>query len=270
MTVSCSGAERSPSCAATWSSVRDVAVALADALREADPIKGWDWSRCRTRMGRFGWDYTDVLRSLLPADGRVLDVGTGGGEVFSSVARPTDVALDVSLDMLVVARDMLPCPLVAGDHFDLPLRDSCVDVAADRHVGADPREVLRVLRPGGVFVAQHPGSRICQSIFDAFGWGSNGEFWQRHYAEVGRPFWNIDALARFYADAGCTIVRRDEADVEYEFLDEESLAFWLNSAPLPDRVDPVEHADILETLELETNWHAELLVVRAEGEGDAR
>jgi SAM-dependent methyltransferase len=237
-------------------------VSLGAALREAQPINGWDWSRCRTRMGPLGWDYVEVLRSFVPEYGRVLDVGTGGGEVYASVARPTDVALDVSLDMLAVARRRLPCPVVAADHADLPFRASWVDVVADRHVGADPREVLRCLRPGGVYVTQHPGGRICQSIFDAFGWGSNGDFWKRHYAEAGRPLWDVDALATFYADAGCTIVRRSEADVDYEFLDEESLAFWLNSAPLPEKVDPDEHAEILEHLELKTNWHAELLVVR--------
>ncbi len=236
---------------------------LAEKLRFADPIKGWDWSRCNTRMGSLGWDYIDVLRAHAPERGRVLDVGTGGGEVFSRVARPHDVAIDISIDMLRVARTNLPCPIVGGDHFSLPFRASCVDVVADRHVGADPREVLRVIRPGGVVVAQHPGARICQSIFDAFGWGSNGEFWTRHYADLGKPLWNIEALATFYAaDAGCTILRRDEADVTYEFLDEESLAFWLNSAPLPERVDPDKHAHILENLSLKTNWHAELLVVQ--------
>ena len=219
--------------------------------------------------GAFGWDYTDVLRSLLPADGRVLDVGTGGGEVFSSVARPTDVALDVSLDMLWWH---VTCSRAGSSPATTSISLCGTRASTSRRIATSVRIRVKCCAccvPEACSSAAS-GSRICQSIFDAFGWGSNGEFWQRHYAEVGKPFWNIDALARFYADAGCTIVRRDEADVEYEFLDEESLAFWLNSAPLPDRVDPVEHADILETLELETNWHAELLVVRAEGEGDAR
>jgi SAM-dependent methyltransferase len=213
-------------------------------------------------MGDFGWDYIEVLREHVRDDGVTLDIGTGGGEQFSSVARPCDVAVDFSLEMLTVARERLPCPLVAGDHHALPLRDSCVDVVAERHVGADPHEVTRVLRPGGVYVTQHPGGRICQSIFDAFGWGSNGEFWRRWYAEAGLPYWNVDALATWYADNGYEILRHETADVEYEFLDDESLAYWLLSAPLPERADPVKHAAILESIDRNTNWHAELLVVQ--------
>lgn len=69
-------------------------------------------------------------------------------------------------------------------------------------------------------------------------------------------------MASFYSGAGCQILRREEADVEYEFLDEESLAFWLRNAPLPETVDPDKHAEILADLPLKTNWHSELLVVR--------
>lgn len=213
-------------------------------------------------MGSFGWDYVDLLRAHALEGLPTLDIGTGGGEVFSAVARPGDIAMDVSLEMLAAAGERLACPLVAGDNCALPFRESRFGLVASRHVGADPLEVIRVLRPGGVYVTQHPGAHICQSIFDAFGWGSNGEFWQRWFAEADEPFWNADTMTAAFAAAGCEIVRRESADVEYEFLDEESLAFWLNSAPLPEEVDPVKHAAILETLDLKTNWHAELLVVR--------
>jgi ubiquinone/menaquinone biosynthesis C-methylase UbiE len=85
---------------------------------------------------------------------RALDVGTGGGEVFSQVARPGDVALDISLEMLGAARERLSCHLVAGDREALPFGEGWFDVVADRHVGVDPREVLHVLVPGGVYVTQ--------------------------------------------------------------------------------------------------------------------
>ena len=234
---------------------------LADLLRDTEAIRGWDWSRCRTRVGDFGWDYVEVVRSHLP-DGRVLDVGTGGGEVFSDVARPSDVALDVSLDMLAVARERLPCPLVVGHNGALPFTDASFGLVVARHVGVSPYEAVRVLRTGGTFVTQDVGGRICQNIFDAFGWGTNGAFWERFFAERGEPFWNVAAMAAAFEGLGCEILRRQEAVVEQEFLDEESLAYWLVNAPLPEVPDPDRHADILARLPLKTNWHSELLVVR--------
>ncbi len=216
----------------------------------------------RTRMGDLGWSYIDVLRDHIGPHDRLIDVGTGGGEVVSAVARPHDVALDFNMEMLDVAREHLPCRLVAGDHRALPFEAGCFDVVADRHVGSDAREVLRILRSGGRYVTQQPGSRICQNIFDAFGWGTNGDFWRRAAAAANEPYWDVSTAADFFAEAGCEILRRQEANVEYEFLNEESLAFWLRNAPLPEVVDPDLHADVLADLPLKTNWHAELLVVR--------
>jgi SAM-dependent methyltransferase len=213
-------------------------------------------------MGRLGWSYTDLLAELMRPGTVALDVGTGGGEVFSAVARPSDVALDLSLDMLTVARERLPCSLVVGDQSALPFREACVDIVADRHVGVDPREVLRVLRPDGLYITQQVGGRICDNIFEAFGWGSNEAHWRRYAEQRGEPYWDVAALVDFYEAAGCKILRRDEAIVDYEFLDEESLAFWLMNAPLPERPDPNRHADVLAKLPLKTNWHSELLLVR--------
>jgi SAM-dependent methyltransferase len=235
---------------------------LAAALRDTERIRGWDWSRTNTRMGDFGWVYTDVLREHIRDTERVLDVGTGGGEVFSAVARPHDVALDFDREKLAVARERLPCPLVEGDQHALPFRPGCFDVVADRHVGVEPAQAMSVLRPGGYYVTQQPGAHICQNIFDAFGWGTNGDFWRREYEAEGLVYRDVTAQAQVFADHGCTIVRRATADVEYEFLDEESLAFWLLSAPLPEVADPDVHAHVLPHIPLKTNWHSELLVVR--------
>jgi SAM-dependent methyltransferase len=237
-------------------------VTLADEVRRARDIHGWHWPGMRTRMDDLGWVYTDVLREHVGPNDRVLDVGTGGGEIFSEVARPQDVALDFKMSMLEVAREHLPCPLVAGDQRALPFAGDSFDVVADRHCGVEPREVLRVLRPGGRYVTQRPGNNICQNIFDAFGWGTNGDLWRGQAAANNETYWDVAACAAFYEDAGCEIVRREEAYVDYEFLNEESLAFWLRNAPLPEVVDADRHAAVLAKLPLKTNWHSELLVVR--------
>jgi SAM-dependent methyltransferase len=237
-------------------------MSLVDALRDVPSIEGWNWARCKTRMDPLGWSYTDVLASYLTPDTRAADIGTGGGEIFSEVARARDVALDIDLEKLKLAQRALPCPVIAGDQERLPFRFECVDVVADRHVGVDPDEVLRILRPGGVYVTHQVGGRICQSIFDALGWGSNEEYWRKRSADEGRRYWDIAGRAEFYASAGCEILRCEEADVAYEFLDEASLAFWLLNAPLPSLPDPESHRDVIDAVPLKTNWHAQLLVVR--------
>ena len=235
---------------------------LADRVRDAPKVRGWGWSGMRTRMGDLGWSYSGVLREHIEPSDRVIDVGTGGGEVFSAVARAGDVALDLKMEMLEVARENLPCHLVQGDQRALPFAARSFDVVADCHCGVDPREVIRVLRTGGRYVTQRPGDRICQNIFDAFGWRTNGEFWRREAEAAGEPYWGIDECAASYADAGCEIVLREDAYVDYEFLDEASLAFWLCNAPLPEVVDADRHSSVLATLPLKTNWHSALLVVR--------
>ncbi len=237
-------------------------MALADRVREAPKVRGWHWSGMRTRMDDLRWSYTDVLREHIGPRDRAIDVGTGGGEVFSAVARPDDVVLDFKMEMLEVARENLPCHFVQGDQRALPFAARSFDVVADRHVGVDPREVIRLLRPGGRYVTQRVGDRICQNIFDAFGWDTNGAFWRREAQAAGEPYWGVDECAAFYAEVGCEIVRRENAYVDYEFLDEASLAFWLCNAPLPEIVDADRHSSVLAKLALKTNWHSELLVVR--------
>lgn len=213
-------------------------------------------------MGPFGWDYIDILSTFMHQGTRTLDIGTGGGEVFAELARPTDVALDVSLDMLKVAAANLDCFLIAGNISALPFREASFDLVADRHATPHPDEILRVLRPGGHFVTQQVGGRICQSIFDAFGWGSNADLWRGRAEAKGEPYWDVEALTCYFEASGCEILRREEAVVDYEFLDEASLAFWLVNAPLPEVPSPTRHSDILATLSRHTNWHSELLVVR--------
>lgn len=237
----------------------DDAMSISEALRTVRGMVGWDFSTIRDRMGEFGWSYPELLAHYVRGSSRALDVGTGGGEVFSTAARADDVALEYAGDRAAEACRRLPCSVVRGDHGRLFFPAGSFDLITDRHVGATPAEVLRVLEPGGIYLTQQPGGHICQNIFDALGWGSNEEFWRREQAD---DYWNVDRAASFYERAGCRVLRREEATVDYEFLDEGSLAFWLAHAPLPERLDPDVDRDRLDGLPLRTNWHADLLVVQ--------
>jgi SAM-dependent methyltransferase len=118
----------------------------------------------RRRMAR-------VLRELPPSPARVLDLGVGTGRELTALLdggyAPTGV--DVSHAMLErCARRSRPVPLVEADFWGpLPFGDASFDAALALHgtlahapdEEAIPRlalELARVVRPGGVFIAEAP------------------------------------------------------------------------------------------------------------------
>ncbi|HEY4980728.1 MAG TPA: metalloregulator ArsR/SmtB family transcription factor [Pseudolabrys sp.] len=94
----------------------------------------------------------------------LLDLGTGTGRMLELFGREIErgLGLDLSLDMLLLARDRLEraglkhCSVRQGDIYDLPLANASFDVVILHQVlhflddGARAiREAARVLRPGG-------------------------------------------------------------------------------------------------------------------------
>jgi SAM-dependent methyltransferase len=111
-----------------------------------------------------------VLREL-PAASRVLDLGVGTGRELPALldAGHLPTGLDASDEMLALcARRSRPVPLVKGDLWErLPWDDGSFDAVLALHGTLShppsdeararlPGEVARVLRPGGVFVAEVP------------------------------------------------------------------------------------------------------------------
>lgn len=111
-----------------------------------------------------------ALREL-PDRARVLDLGVGTGRELSALldAGHEPVGLDISPRMLeACARRARPVPLVLGDLWGkLPFRDGAFDAAlalfgtlahppSDDALARFPSELARVLRSGGVFVAEVP------------------------------------------------------------------------------------------------------------------
>ena len=108
----------------------------------------------------------DAIRSAL-ADKpfrSLLDLGTGTGRMLELFGREIDrgLGLDLSLDMLLLARDRLEraglknCSVRQGDLYDLPLANDSFDVIILHQVlhflddgGRAIREAARALRPGG-------------------------------------------------------------------------------------------------------------------------
>jgi SAM-dependent methyltransferase len=152
---------------------------IADSVGERE---GWDFSRVRDYTEPTPWDYMDVVLRYLQPSHHVLDVGTGGGEKFLELAPRfgTGVGVDIEPRMIEVAERNRVASRVENVSFR-PMRaevlnfpDATFDVVLNRHSVVQVAEVIRVLKPDGLFITQQVGGRNTQSIFTAFGWGRTG------------------------------------------------------------------------------------------------
>lgn len=168
----------------------ELAHALLEKLNHRDPIIARDRERLssvRTARAAAAQAYFrehaaewDRIRKLHVADEAVeaairealsdkpfrslLDLGTGTGRMLELFGPEIErgLGLDLSLDMLLLARDRLEraglkhCSVRQGDIYDLPLANDSFDVVILHQVlhflddgGRAIREAARVLRPGG-------------------------------------------------------------------------------------------------------------------------
>ncbi len=233
-------------------------------------LDGWDFSRVRAGRDPVLWEYVDVVRQYLKPTDRVLDIGTGGGEIFFSLAPyfAQGVGIDLNPAMVETARrnqstlsiDNVSLMIMNGD--DLRFDAEEFDIVLLRHSHVYLSEIVRVLRPGGYFIMQMPEKRNSLNFLRAFGWtpASFGPDWWQPVAELADQFRLHD----------CHIIAQAEYDVPYWFHDIESFMFWLMSVPWPEDIELEKHwqniNQILETSQtergIETNEHRGLLIVQ--------
>jgi SAM-dependent methyltransferase len=243
---------------------------LEQIVEGVGKIEGWDFSRVRDGRDPVPWNYVDVVQQYLKPTDRVLDIGTGGGEIFLSLAPyfGEGVGIDENPAMIKTAQrnqstlsiDNISLMRMDGD--DLQFNTEEFDVVLLRHLRVYVSEVVRVLRPGGYSITQAVGQRSSLNFLKAFGWtpASFGPDWHQSVAEVANQF----------RSHGCHIIAQAEYDVPYWFQDMESFMFWLMAVPWPEKIELEKHWQninrIVETCQtergIETNEHRELLIVQ--------
>ncbi|MFG1704421.1 class I SAM-dependent methyltransferase [Nonomuraea sp. M3C6] len=114
-----------------------------------------------------------MVRERLPGVATLLDLGTGGGELLSSLAPlpPRTAATEGHPPNVPVARarlEPLGVEVVEADGA-LPFPDGSFELIVNRHESYDPHEIRRVLAGGGTFVTQQVAGDDLEEINEALG-----------------------------------------------------------------------------------------------------
>jgi hypothetical protein len=251
---------------------------VLDWLREEydHPFEGWDFSHLEGRrvfLDQPAWDYAEPVLPYLARANSVLDIDTGGGEVFSSLLnraqfKGTACAVEPYPSNVTVARATL-APLSidvidnSADAADLGDRKFVLMIS--RHGGSlSPSEIVEHLEPGGWFISEQIGERTNQELRDIFGSASTSDDHWPHNAEDAR---------QVFADEGLLIKDLQEQHIATRYMDVGALVYYLEAVPweVPDfSIDA--YAEVLLPLHrqaqergyaLDTTFHVYLIIARA-------
>ncbi|MDN6669668.1 MAG: class I SAM-dependent methyltransferase, partial [Tetragenococcus koreensis] len=135
---------------------------------------GWDFSYLddsgRWEMEPLPWDYLEIVRQYLREADRLLDMGTGGGEVLLTLGHPyhkTSVTEGYSPNYQLCKKNLEPLGItvkfVEEDDF-LPYPDNHFDIIINRHEAFRLDEVKRTLKRGGIFITQQVGCENSRAL----------------------------------------------------------------------------------------------------------
>lgn len=194
---------------------------------ERAPLEGWDFSYLKGR--RFEeqppWDYKIMAKELVIKSKAVLDMGTGGGEVFSKFAPfpPHTIAIEGYPPNVEVARRRLE-PLgvkvrEVNESYDLPFTDGEFDAVLNRHSAFKSSEVFRILRRSGTFLTQQVG-------------GSDGNDLVKCFDAVPQfGDWTLDTVKKEVEKAGFNTKEAKEWIGKVEFGDVGAVVYYLKAIP---------------------------------------
>ena len=171
---------------------------LKEIVETNGKLDGWNFSRVRARYDPVLWNYVDVARQYLKPQDRVLDIGTGGGEIFLSLAPYFGEGIGIDHNAAMIEAAKRNQSTLALDNVSLLVMEGSAlrfdagefDVVLLRHLRVYVSEIVRVLRKRGYFITQMVGQRSSLNILDAFGWtpSSFGPNWWQTVAQLADQF----------------------------------------------------------------------------------
>ena len=193
------------------------------------PFSGWDFSWLEGRMvdTPLSWSYPDWAVERLRKSQAVLDMDTGGGEFFSSLAPFPRIACATEgyVPNVPIARARLEplgvrvVKVVNNEH--LPFEEKQFDLVLNRHGSYHPIELGRILKPGGLLLTQQVGGRNQMRLNDLLQDNLVHPF----------AFWNASFASERLKSMGFEIRSMREEFPASKFMDIGAVVYYLKAIP---------------------------------------
>ncbi len=189
------------------------------------PISGWDFSmiKNRSKSNLPSWNYRTLAHKRMRGITSMLDLDTGGGEVLSSLA-PFPIhtwateGFPPNIPVAKIRLEPLGVKVISGyADSSIPLPDSSLDLILNRHGGYSEPELIRLLKPGGIFLTQQVGGQNCIRL---------NELLQTE-VDFMYSYWTKDLITSRLQQAGFTLLIIKEEFPILEFFDIVAIVFYL-------------------------------------------
>jgi len=225
---------------------------------ESATFEGWDFSYTKNRVKQSypDFDYIEKAKRLIK-DKIILDMGTGGGELFSEIApiAKKAYATETYKPNIEIAKKNLKKfgVEVFGIHSQnkLPFEDRFFDVVLNKHEYFNSSEVFRVLKKGGIFLTQQVGGDDLSDLHDFFD------------SQSKHPYWNLIFASEKIKKAGFEILEEKNWIGKTEFLDVGALVYTLKAIPwIIDGFSVDTHYNYLKRLQKKLDGGKKLIFTR--------
>ncbi len=200
-------------------------------------FSGWDFSYIADRQhpAPLRWSYVSEALLRVRKSKAVLDMDTGGGEMFSYFAPlpPVAFAIEAYAPNIPIARERLEplgvevLAIEEEEPRQLPFVAETFDLVLNRHGYYWEPEIYRILQPGGVFITQQVGDRNDIGIRELL--GAPNATANIEWADLAEAAANLEA-------ADFQIVKQLEDIYPQRFYDVGAIVYQLKAVPwqIPD------------------------------------
>jgi SAM-dependent methyltransferase len=185
------------------------------------------------------WNFDEIVAAHAGRSSSLLDLGTGGGEWLAGLThRPNRTVATESWPPNVAVAEARLLPLgievvqteAARDNVDqsdsepsgaLPFPAHSFELVVSRHEAYVPREVARLLTPGGHFLTEQAGAGNDDDFFRVLGLEPLSQ----------EPRWTLGFAAGQLEDAGLRVDESGEAEQTITFADVGAMVWYLKAIP---------------------------------------